>query len=128
MKARVLVDALDQATRACLIARAQHFGYQTDERREALKSMAISFAEGTWHPDGLTHEDVELVGYGLVTDIVWAVANEIGYNTLESAIYDIFQRQSNGQALPAMRKLDRSGREQSRLGPRSRVGVRRLRV
>jgi hypothetical protein len=89
--------------------------------------VAISFWESTWHPDGLAREDVEIVGYGLVADVVWAVANGHGYGAYESAIYDIFNRQANGQTLPRMRQLDRHGRERSRISPRSRVGVRVVR-
>lgn len=120
-KARTLVQALDEATHACLREQAHIMGYAL-ERNVALNQLAISFAESDWCPKGLAREDIEMIGYGWIADVVWAIANGHSLSAYEIKIHELFRLKAEGQTLPPVRP-QRDGRESSRLSPRPRSNL-----
>ncbi len=123
-KARVLVQALEDATTRCLIEQSHLFPFGPAGRLEAIEQLARSLWEDRrWHPQGMARADVDLIGYGFMADVMWATATGHSNVALEAKIHEFFRLQAEGKELPPLRPL-RNGREQTRLSSRPRVRVR----
>lgn len=121
-KARLLVQSLQDVTFACMREQRHILGYGAQDRLVALRRLAESLTEGDWCPKGLKKAELDLIGTGLIEDVVWATANGVSVNTLETKIYELFRLAAEHQNLPEVRPL-RNGRESSRLRPRPRRRV-----
>lgn len=122
-KARLLVQAIEQDTQACIREQRHLIGYGAADRLEALRVMAENLMDSDWCPKGLSKSEIAMIGNGLIEDVVWTVANGHSIAPLEAKIYELFQLESEKKNLPPMRELQRDGRERSRLRPRPRVRV-----
>jgi hypothetical protein len=98
-KAHVLITALHECTMACLTEQAHLFGYDRKQRHAALNALAKSFGSGEWIPEGLSGEEMRMVGEGMIADIVHRIANGYGVSGYEVKLHELFQ----AQTLPEMR-------------------------
>jgi hypothetical protein len=96
MKAHLLVNALSDATIQCLSTQAHLFGHQPKERADALDALSVSLATGEWVPEGLNRADMDYIGYGLISDVVWAISRGQGIAGYEIKIHEYFRQQSEG--------------------------------
>lgn len=100
-KANILITALAEATTDCLTQQAHLIGYDRKSRHSALNDLAQSFATGNWVPDGLTGQDMRLVGEGMITDIVHRIANGYGISGYEVKIHELFQSATLPEVRPS---------------------------
>lgn len=133
-KARILVQAVQDDTLACIRAQRHLFGAARDpERVEALRQLALSFYDGAWCPEGLTKDDITALGEATIENLVWAVNCGESLLAYEVDIHARFQRQLEAHgavpsrpALPAAPSLPALRPERrSRLYPPERAGTHR---
>jgi hypothetical protein len=118
MKARIYVQAVEDAVLAVMRENAQLFGWARGQQGEAFDTLADNLWYSDWVPDGLEDLDVRLIGRDLLWKVVWAVADGRGLAPVESRVFQVFSDET--PKVPAVRELEHPPRPRARRAAWSR--------
>jgi hypothetical protein len=71
------------------------------QRHAALYTRAKSFGSGEWILEGLTGDEMRVVGEGMIADIVHRIATGYGVSGYEVKLHQLFQAQTVPELRPA---------------------------
>lgn len=122
LKARILVQAVQDAVLACLRDNSHLFAFDAKTRNQSLADLSWNLWSSAWSPEPLTVEDMDAVGWNVFDQIVWATADGRSLWPLEAKCYERLRDASDADVPPL--RGDRDHRPATRWEGRSR---RRLR-